>query len=163
MQGKEIEKKWLLKYIPFEVIEKGAQFYAETDYLSFENEVRLRKLIKADGTTDYIISFKTPGGMIRNETNLTIPPDVYDELRTYSLAKNVRIYWVYDEFVFTQVNRGSEITPYKQLLYLEREFKTPEEAEKFDLSQYAWICDCVEKDITNDQKYKMKNWTRSKK
>jgi CYTH domain-containing protein len=91
--GQEIERKYLLAKVPTELIREGvlrvvSRKVIEQTYLAFSNqeEVRVRKLI-SDGEVGFTHTYKRGNGLLREEIEYEIGPDIYEQLLTGSSRK----------------------------------------------------------------------------
>lgn len=152
----EIERKFLLNAIP------KLPFYetsiVEQGYLSFDPEVRVRrKTILPNGLTDYVLTVKGNGDLSRFESEVLITQKFFNEMKYFINKPFIKkIYSKYlgqDNYTyeFFEVDNG-------QFLYAEVEFRTEEEANEF---KWSWP-EVLEKEITYDKKYKMKNYWKDK-
>lgn len=152
----EIERKWLLRQLPNRPPDK--RYWTEQFYLSLKPEVRLRR--KKNRDTDevkYFLTLKGEGALARPEVETMVSEDFYNQaldLISYEpIQKNFLIY--YDA-------QGNEvevsiILGKQGFIYAEVEFNTEEEALAYD---FPWP-EFVEREITNDTEFKMKNfWSR---
>ncbi len=85
----EIERKWLVSGWPDAAL--GLRFIEEYEmeqgYISTRPTVRLRKEALAGGATDYVLCFKSGGGLSREEIELTLEQAVFDDLAQKILGK----------------------------------------------------------------------------
>jgi len=147
--GKEIEKKWLIKEadIPYD-LSTSDKFEVEQTYISFDPEIRIRRI---NGGKQYTLTIKTNmsiDGLTRDEIEYYITKESYDLL----LAKKEgnTIYKTRYQIVVDGILR--EIDIFKGdligLAYMETEFKNEEEAKEY--GDPEWII----KDVTSDNRYK---------
>lgn len=153
----EIERKWLLKRVP--ATPADAKYFVEQFYLSLDPEVRLRRAVPNGdypSKAPYRIAIKGNGTLSREEIQCEVSEDFYNRARDF-----VNLQTIEKHYLEYNVN-GSEVGVAVVLtnpgfIYAEVEFETEEEAMAY---QFPWP-DIVEKEITDDLSYKMKNvWRR---
>lgn len=146
--SKEIEKKFLLRELPFGATNKTK---IRQGYLSVgDPEVRVR----AKGER-FFLTRKTGAGLAREEEEYEIAKEAFEIL--WSLTENARIektryeilgadglLWEIDEF---------QIGSSKKMFLAEVEL--PEESSVFEIPPA--IAEKIESDVTDDEKYKNKN------
>ncbi len=85
----EIERKWLVKGWPEDAL--GLQLIKEHEmkqgYLSTHPTVRLREEAERGGDTEYILCFKSSGGLVREEIELPLPADTFADIAKKILVK----------------------------------------------------------------------------
>jgi len=152
----EIERKFL---IDSQQIKKSNRVkFIEQTYLSFEPEVRIRKVTNKSfilfRNNFYYLTVKSEGNMIRNEFEIKISKRIYKELLNKAENKTIikRRYEV-------QLENGliAEIDEYKDFDFntVEVEFKNEEQARNFIVPEWFGI------DITRNNQYKNKNLARN--
>lgn len=154
--GKEIEKKWLIKEneIPYD-LSKADKFEIEQTYISFEPEIRVRKI---NNGQSYILTIKSnmsENGLVRDETEYYISEESYNLLLAKKEANT--IYKTRYQLEIDGTTRSIDIFKgdLEGLAYLETEFTSEEEANK------AEIKDWVIKDVTSDKRYKNQSLARN--
>lgn len=85
----EIERKWIVTGWPeaalnLQMIE---EYSMEQGYISTQPTVRLRKEALVGGNTDYVLCFKSGGGLVREEIELPLPELIFADLAQKILAK----------------------------------------------------------------------------
>ncbi|MBC8463304.1 CYTH domain-containing protein [Candidatus Bathyarchaeota archaeon] len=145
----EIERKFVLRSVP-EGVHSGREVVQ--GYLWFEPEVRLR-------TTggEHRLTIKSTGGLSRDETEHPIPEAFFSLLWPLvgsNVVRKTRYLLDYNELVLeVDVFSGR----HEGLVVLECEFKTVEEAERFQLP--GWIGPAT--DVTHDSRFKNRALSKS--
>lgn len=161
--AKEIERKFLVKQIPTEVLQKQNSQYIVQNYLSVgEEEIRVRRVVnKRNDEKKYYMTIKRGKGISREENELEILEETYNQLRknlrTEPIRKtrfkiNVRadIGKMYDLDIYE-----SPLLEDEGLLTIEVEFENEVQAKEFVPPKWFG------KEVTNDKKYKNQNlWLR---
>ncbi|AZS13924.1 CYTH domain-containing protein [Paenibacillus lutimineralis] len=152
----EIERKFLLPEYPANRIKEGEirnkkEQIIEQTYLALhgDQELRVRKIQdQASGKVEYTHTFKKGHGIAREEVEYSISEGLYEQIMNIHQAvplikKRTTAIWG---------DRVIEIDDYKQiqLLVLEVEFASLEEAESF--AAPGWFG----KDISSDKQYSNK-------
>lgn len=85
----EIERKWLVTGWPEEALglKLCKEHKMEQGYISTYPTVRLRKEALVGGETEYILCFKSGGGLSRQEIELPLAPEVFQDLADKILGK----------------------------------------------------------------------------
>ena len=149
----EIERKWLLRQLP--LLKPESEKWVNQFYLSTEPEIRLRsaRYLNAPGTWEYFITIKGDGDLTREEIESTIDGRFYllalDMYNCQEIYKRFLIYTVNDKKVEVSV-----VLNQPNFIYAEVEFASEEEANAYE---FPWQ-DIVEKEVTYDSEYKMKNY-----
>jgi len=149
--GKEIERKWLidLNKIPFSLDDDGVDvFEVEQDYICFDPEIRVRKYTYGTDYTGYQMTIKTnltEDGLIRDETNIDINEEQYNNLykkKEGNTINKTRYQMEYKGKVLAiDVFKGD----LKGLVYMEIEFPNKKEAEAYSIPN--WVITEVTRDI----------------
>jgi len=145
----EIERKWLIDVnkIPYDLTKLNC-ITIEQNYVSFEPEIRVRKI--NDGE-NYVLTVKTnltDDGLKRDEYEIDITEEEYINL----LGKREGVTIYKNRYKIIESGRTLEIDIYQKelegLLCLEIEFKTEEEAKSYIAP------DWIEYEVTSDRRYK---------
>ena len=142
----EIERKFLLKRFPNIDIYK--KVYIEQYYVSFDNEVRVRKIADTN-KEDFILTIKSNGDLAREEVEISINKDQFGVLKEIA-GDNYVIktrYYLKDDYLY-EVDIYDDLSGLK---VVEVEFDSLEDANKFIKP------DWLGKEITDDSTYKNKN------
>ena len=75
----EIERKWMVKGWP-EGLPLREEFAMRQGYISVRPTVRIREEALTGGRTDYILCFKSGGGLAREEIERSIDKELFDDL-----------------------------------------------------------------------------------
>lgn len=136
--GVEIERKFVLPAFPEELIKTGelkivSQVKIDQTYLAYakEQEFRIRRLenLLQPGQVSYTHTYKKGSGLAREEIEVELLPEVYDQLAAASHKKPLQktrttVQW--EQFIF-------EIDSYHQydMITIEIEFHSVEDAKAF--------------------------------
>ena len=82
----EIERKWMVTGWP-EGLPQTEEFAMRQGYISVRPTVRIREEARTGGKTDYVLCFKSAGGMAREEIERSIDKELFDELETKIIGK----------------------------------------------------------------------------
>ncbi len=123
----EIERKFLVKNIPFELSQFKKSEISQT-YISFSPVIRLRKL-----NEEYILTCKGKGSLAREEFELQISKEQYQNLLTKCEGRTI-IKTRY--YIPIQDNLTAELDIYhndflNSLVTVEVEFESTDEAQDF--------------------------------
>jgi len=152
---KEIERKWIVNEedIPYDLT-KADVFEVEQSYISFDPEIRIRRVNNGEFYTLTIKSNMSVDGMVRDEVEYYIEKEAYELL--LSKKEGITIlktrYQIVDE---KGIKRSIDIFQgdLSGLVYLETEYKSEEEANQD-------VVDWVIKDVTSDKRYKNQSLAR---
>lgn len=152
----EIERKWLLRRVPS--MKPQTSKWVNQFYVSTEPEIRLRSTRSRDSADDwkYFLTIKGEGLLSREEVEVPIDGKSYllawDLCNCKEVHKNFMMYHEGDKDIEVSV-----ILDHPDFIYAEVEFESEDEANSYE---FPWP-DIVEKEITYDPEYKMKNyWKR---
>lgn len=141
----EIERKFLLRSLPQQVLGSAAPVRIRQGYLVLEGEVELRIRHSED---DYYISSKHGSGLVREEDGRQIDKDLFEFLWPFTEKRRV------EKDRYTVSNNGFTLEfdyyvgSLAGLVVLEVEFASVADADAFTMPDY-----CLQ-DITNDRRYK---------
>ena len=126
----EIERKWMVTGWP-EGLPQTEEFAMRQGYISVRPTVRIREEARTGGKTDYVLCFKSAGGLAREEIERSIDKELFDELETKIIGKPLipktrRSYALPDGNVL-EVNHVDEGRP-TEFWYAEVEYSTVEAA-----------------------------------
>ena len=153
----EIERKWLLHRLPARHADN--MYWVEQFYISTEPEIRLRRC-KPNGDYEnkkpFVMTLKSGGTLSREEVETAVTEEFYelalDMINLDPIQKNFLVYNEGGHKVEVSVILNDE-----KFVYAEVEFASEEEAKAY---QFPWP-DLVEKEVTDNPEYKMKNyWKR---
>ena len=82
----EIERKWMVKGWP-EGLPLREEFAMRQGYISVRPTVRIREEALTGGRTDYILCFKSGGGLAREEIERSIDKALFEDLEHKIIAK----------------------------------------------------------------------------
>lgn len=152
----EIERKWLLRKLPMQ--KPDAKYWIEQFYVSLEPEIRLRRCMPNgdyENKVPYRMTLKGDGTLSREEVETAVTEEFYQQaLDMINLDPIQKHYLKYN--VDGYVIEIGVILNDEKFIYAEVEFDSEEEAKNYE---FPWP-DLVEKEITYDPSYKMKNYWR---
>ena len=145
----EIERKWMVKGWPARELPLLAEHRMRQGYVTVTPTVRIREEALAGGDTQYILCFKSAGGLARKEIEMEIPEEKFLELedliglplipkcrRTYLLPDGLRL----------EVNHVDESLP-TEFWYAEIEYPSVEAANTWTAGD-AWLSDYLNDEVT---------------
>lgn len=151
----EIERKFLLTSLPFDIATGQAFAELEQSYLSFgdsdEPERRIRK-VEQGGEAKYFYTEKGLGDLCREEEEYEISEYSYKRLRELTITPTIkkrRYYFSLDTLLTAEIDVYGDALA--GLITVEVEFPDLESASHFNAP--TWFG----KEITYDPKYKNKN------
>ena len=154
----EIERKFLINAFPTNLPLKAASQVYQA-YLSIDPEVRIWRNVKNGGDTEYYITIKSNGGMVRTEVEIPISKDHFytlaDMISQPFITKDHRKYSLPNGLLLecSHVDKGRDT----EFMYAEIEFPSVRAAETFK------PLPCFTEDVTSDPSYKVKNfWKRTR-
>ena len=139
----EIERKWMVTGWP-QGLPLREEFTMRQGYISVQPTVRIREEALTGGRTDYILCFKSAGGLAREEIERSIDKELFAELEEKiigkPLIKKVRRSYLLPDGATLEVNHVDEGLP-TEFWYAEVEYPTVEAArswkpEAFGLADY---------------------------
>ena len=126
----EIERKWMVTGWP-EGLPLEEEFTMRQGYISVQPTVRIREEALTGGSTDYILCFKSAGGLAREEIERPIDKKLFDELETKIIGKpligKIRRSYALPDGLVLEVNHVDEGLP-TAFWYAEVEYPTVEAA-----------------------------------
>jgi len=126
----EIERKWMVKGWP-EGLPLKEEFAMRQGYISVHPTVRIREEALTGGRTDYILCFKSAGGLAREEIERSIDKALFDDLEHKiigkPLIKKLRRSFTLSDGSVLEVNHVDEGLP-TEFWYAEVEYATVEAA-----------------------------------
>ena len=148
----EIERKFWLDRLPqgLPLLEHS---YMEQSYLAFDPVVRIRKKVCSDRTS-YRLCLKGEGTLARQEIELDLPPETYQQMLLLVKGTPIRKeQWVYQlpQGLKLECNLVDEGDPY-EFYYAEVEFETVQQAERFVPPSY------LGKELTEDTDFTMASY-----
>lgn len=132
----EIERKWMVKGWP-QTLPLKEEFTMRQGYISVHPTVRIREEALTGGRTDYILCFKSAGGLVREEIERSIDKELFCELEQKIIAKplikKIRRSYLLPDGSELEVNHVDEGLP-TEFWYAEVEFETVEQAREWQSS-----------------------------
>lgn len=148
----EIERKWLVTGWP----EEGRfclteEFRMRQGYISVRPTVRIREEARTNGPTDYILCFKSGGGLAREEIERPIDQELFEQLEHKIIARPLivklrRSYRLPDGRTL-EVNHVDAGLP-SEFWYAEVEYTTEQEARSWDPADVG-LSDYLCNDVTD--------------
>ena len=130
----EIERKWMVTGWPQAEYPLISEQRMRQGYVSVSPTVRIREEALKDGETEYILCFKSGGGLARKEIEMAVPKDKFLELEDLigrPLIPKVRRTFRLPDGLSLEVNHVDEGLP-TEFWYAEIEYGSIKEAK-------AWI------------------------
>ena len=135
----EIERKWMVNGWPegegFPALPLKEEFAMRQGYISVHPTVRIREEVLKGGRTDYILCFKSGGGLAREEIERPIDKALFEDLETKIIAKplipKIRRSYLLPDGLVLEVNHVDEGQP-TEFWYAEVEYPTVEQARAWD-------------------------------
>lgn len=129
----EIERKWMVNGWP-ENLPLKEEFAMRQGYISVRPTVRIREEALTDGKTEYILCFKSGGGLAREEIERSIDKALFDDLEHKiigkPLIKKIRRSYTLSDGSVLEVNHVDEGRP-TEFWYAEVEYPTVEAARSW--------------------------------
>ena len=115
----EIERKWMVNGWPegagFPEMPLQEEFAMRQGYISVRPTVRIREEARTGGSTDYILCFKSGGGLAREEIERPIDKALFDDLETKiigrPLIQKIRRSYLLPDGLVLEVNHVDEDQP----------------------------------------------------
>ena len=151
----EIERKWMVNGWPegagFPEMPLKEEFAMRQGYISVRPTVRIREEARTGGGTDYILCFKSGGGLAREEIERPIDKELFDDLETKIIGRPLipklrRSYLLPDGLVL-EVNHVDEGQP-TEFWYAEVEYGSVEQARGWDPASCG-LADYLNDDVTD--------------
>ena len=127
----EIERKWMVKNWPEKDFPLLAEHLMRQGYVTVTPTVRIREEALSGGVTNYILCFKSAGGLARKEIELEIPKEQFLELEDLiglPLIPKLRRTYLLPDGLHLEVNHVDEGLP-TEFWYAEIEYPTVEAAK----------------------------------
>lgn len=152
----EIERKWMVAGWP-QGLGLKEEFSMRQGYISVHPTVRIREEALCGGGTQYILCFKSAGGLAREEIERPIDKDLFEQLETKIIAKPLinklrRSYLLPDGLVL-EVNHVDEGLP-TEFWYAEVEYPTVEQALAWQPSACG-LAQYLSNEVTNQPNQSM--------
>ena len=148
---KEIERKWLIRKedIPYNLEDSSVEkFEIKQTYLCFDPEMRVRDYNNGQSFEFTMKNNMTIDGLIRDEINIDITKEQYDNLVIKQEGKTINKtryqFYADGQIIAIDIFHGE----LDGLAYMEIEFKTEEESRNY--KEPEWVI----KDVTSDVNYK---------
>lgn len=126
----EIERKWMVDGWP-QGLPLREEFFMRQGYISVRPTVRIREEALTGGKTDYILCFKSGGGLAREEIERSIDRELFEELEQKIIGKpliqKVRRSYLLPDGSVLEVNHVDAGQP-TEFWYAEVEYPTVEAA-----------------------------------
>ena len=151
----EIERKWMVNGWPegscFPELPLKEEFAMRQGYISVHPTVRIREEALKGGKTDYILCFKSGGGLAREEIERSIDKELFDELEQKIIGKplieKVRRSYLLPDGLVLEVNHVDAGQP-TEFLYAEVEYRSVEQARAWDPSSCG-LAEYLNDDVTD--------------
>ena len=146
----EIERKWMVKGWP-EGLPLKEEFAMRQGYISVRPTVRIREEALTGGKTDYILCFKSGGGLAREEIERSIDKALFDDLEHKIIGKplipKLRRSYVLPDGMVLEVNHVDEGQP-TEFWYAEVEYPTVEAARSWQ-PEAVGLADYLRDEVTD--------------
>ena len=149
----EIERKWLVTGWP-QGLTVTEEFRMRQGYVSVRPTVRIREEALAGGPTQYILCFKSGGGLAREEVETPLPREVFENVehkiigdKRPLIGKTRRSYALPDGLTL-EVNLVDEGQP-GEFMYAEVEFATVEQANAWQPATCG-LAGYLTREVTNE-------------
>ncbi len=147
----EIERKFLIKDNAFDL---DSYDYVEIQqaYISTSPVIRVRKRCSSKGKEEYILTVKSKGMLSRQEFELSLEPTDYEKLLTKAEGNIItkRRYIIpLEDGLTLELDYFKDL--FQSLVMGEIEFKSEEEAKKYNLPEF------IVKEVTFDKRYHNSN------
>ena len=106
----EIERKWMVTGWP-EGLPLEEEFTMRQGYISVQPTVRIREEALTGGSTDYILCFKSAGGLAREEIERSIDKDLFVQLEEKIIGKPSSTAFWYAEVEYPTVEAALRWQP----------------------------------------------------
>jgi len=129
----EIERKWMVTGWPQAEYPLLSEQRMRQGYVSVSPTVRIREEAMKDGETEYILCFKSRGGLARKEIEMAVPKDKFLELEDLigrPLIPKVRRTFLLPDGLKLEVNHVDEGLP-TEFWYAEIEYGSIKEAKNW--------------------------------
>lgn len=129
----EIERKWMVTGWPQAEYPLLSEQRMRQGYVSVSPTVRIREEAMKDGETEYILCFKSRGGLARKEIEMAVPKDKFLELEDLigrPLIPKVRRTFLLPDGLKLEVNHVDEGLP-TEFWYAEIEYGSIREAKNW--------------------------------
>lgn len=142
----EIERKFLIEKVPDD-LKPVKEFKIVQHYLSESPELRIRSM----NGTHFTLTVKSNGNLVREEYEVEISGQTFDDLRRKSIGSihKVRKYYKYNCYeISVDFYEHREL---KEVRIAEVEFRNEQEAESFETPNWFG------REVTEDKNFKNKN------
>lgn len=150
----EIERKFLLTELPN--LQNYSTSNIEQYYISERPEVRIRK-----SNHNYFLTIKSEGGLCRQEVEKKLTDKEFEILKLMAISKIektrfTQIHCIDSVAYVLEIDVYNNLENYKELITVEVEFDSIEQAQNFDKHKPHWFG----QELTNMKEYKNKNLAR---
>ena len=146
----EIERKWMVNGWP-ENLPLKEEFAMRQGYISVRPTVRIREEALTGGKTEYILCFKSGGGLAREEIERSIDKALFDDLEHKiigkPLIKKIRRSYTLSDGSVLEVNHVDEGRP-TEFWYAEVEYPTVEAARSWQ-PERCGLCAYLSDEVTD--------------
>ncbi len=160
----EIERKWMVKGWPQADYPLVSEQSMRQGYVSVSPTVRIREEALKDGETEYILCFKSSGGLARKEIEMAVPKDKFLELEDLigrPLIPKVRRTFLLPDGHKLEVNHVDEGLP-TEFWYAEIEYGSIREAKSWTPAD-AYLKTFLSDEVTLDPSQTMgAYWVRTR-
>lgn len=149
----EIERKWLVNGWP-QGLAMVEQFRMRQGYVSVRPTVRIREEALEGGETQYILCFKSGGGLAREEVETPLPQEIFEQIEhkiignTKPLIVKTRRSYALPGGLVLEVNLVDEGQP-GQFMYAEVEFATVAQAHLWQPADHG-LAEYLNHEVTSE-------------
>ena len=147
----EIERKWMVSGWPEADLPVLYEQFMRQGYLCVSPTVRIREEAMTGGDTEYILCFKSAGGIARKEIEMPVTPEIFAQLEDLIglplIPKLRRTYWLPDGLKL-EVNHVDEGLP-GEFWYAEIEYSSVEQARGWDPAAFG-LKEYLSRDVTDE-------------
>lgn len=147
----EIERKWMVSGWPEVEFPLLKNEFMQQGYVSTLPTVRIREETSLDGSTRYMLCFKSHGRLTRKEVEFPIDQEKFEQLSELiglPLIPKIRRTYELPDGHHLEVNHVDQALP-TEFWYAEIEFPTEEEARSFDPASVG-LADYLRDDVTDE-------------
>ncbi len=146
----EIERKWMVKGWPEADLPLLYEEKMRQGYISVSPTVRIREESRTGGGTEYVLCFKSAGGIARKEIEMNIPKEKFEELEDLIglplIPKTRRTYLLSDGY-HLEVNHVDVGLP-TEFWYAEVEYRSIPDARTWQ-PESVGLADYLNDDVTD--------------
>lgn len=147
----EIERKWMVSGWPEADLPLLYEQSMRQGYVSVSPTVRIREEAMTGGNTEYILCFKSSGGIARKEIEMPITEEIFAQLEDLiglPLIPKLRRTYLLPDGMHLEVNHVDEGLP-GEYWYAEIEYDSVEQARAWDPASCG-LAEYLSDDVTDE-------------